>query len=126
MHQRRPILVGLLLATFVVGGVAGPVLHRAQHGATQLAEQAETPCHAPGVHRAEGAVWAEAAVDLAVPDCVLCTTRLLVVPSAAVLPVAPRVMGVTVGAPGTRVAQSPVAPHHFIRGPPSLLEARSA
>jgi hypothetical protein len=126
MHQRRPILVGLLLAIFLVGGVAGPSLHRAQHGAAQIAEQAEEPCHAPKVHQAEGAVWVEAAVDLAVPDCVLCTTRLLVVPSAPVLPAAPRALSMTVGAPGAHVALAPVAIHHFIRGPPSWSEAHSS
>jgi len=126
MHRRRLILAWLLLTAFVVGGVAGPALHWVHHGASQIAEQTETPCHAPGVHQAEGAVWAEAAVDLAVPDCVVCSTRLLVLPTAAVLPVTPRVVSVTVSAPGTRVAQSPVATHHFIRGPPSRAEARSS
>lgn len=126
MPQRRSILVWLLLATFVVGGVASPVLHRAQHGATQIAEQAAETCHAPGVHRAEGPVWTEAAVDLAVPECLLCSTRLLTLPSAPVLSVSPHAADGTAGILREHVALAPVATHLFIRGPPSRSEARSA
>jgi len=120
MPQRRPILAWLLLVAFAAGGVVGPPLHQVQHGAVQIANQSDEPCHTAGVHNAEGAVWTKAAVDLVAPDCVLCATRLLVVPPTPVPTTAPRIVKATAGTPGSHVATAAVASHRFIRGPPSL------
>ena len=120
MSHRRHISVWLLLVTVIAGGVVGPVMHRVQHGAEQIADRPETPCHAAGVHRAEISFWTEGASDLRAPACDLCATRLLVAPPTLVPPTAPRVMGTTTGEILSRVAAADVAAHRFIRGPPSL------
>ena len=126
MHRRRPILAWLLLVAFVTGGVAAPALHRAQHGAAQIADRSEKPCHAAGVHNAGGPVWADAAADLPVPECDLCATRLLVVPPTPAPPTTSGVVGTTAVETRSHVIAGHVADHWFIRGPPSLPEARLA
>ncbi len=126
MPQRRPILVWLLLVAFVVGGAAGPALHRVQHGAKQISDRPEIPCHAAGVHHAEVSFWTEVASDLRAPACDLCATRLLVVPPTLAPSTAPRVVGTTAVEMPSPVAAADVATHRFIRGPPSLSEARPA
>lgn len=73
MQRARTILGGLLLATFVVGGILSPSLHRAQHGVLQLEA-------APHTHAAdEGPVWCGQQIQVRGPDCALCTSRLVVV-----------------------------------------------
>ncbi|MFB6274224.1 MAG: hypothetical protein ABEL51_15160, partial [Salinibacter sp.] len=92
----------------------------------ELADRPEQPCHAADVHTADGAVWADAATDLRAPDCTLCATRLLVVPSTPIPATAPRMMGSTAVETRSHVAAVHVASDRFIRGPPSLTEARPA
>ncbi|GEM_PF-2424942 len=126
MPQRRSILASLLLLAFAVGGVAGPSLHRVHHGKAQERERDEEACHAPGVHNADTAVWTGATEDGIVPECVLCTTRLLVLPPVPVRPASPRVAGIEGRRPGPdRIATLTVS-HQFIRGPPVASEARLA
>ncbi len=126
MPQRRHISVWILLTAFVVGGVAGPSLHRVQHAGQQIADQTETPCHAPGVHDAEGPLWTHEATDLGKADCLLCATRLLVVPPAPAPSLASRASLTSVVTPVSHVASAHVAADRFIRGPPSLSKARPA
>lgn len=126
MPQRRPILVWLLLVVFAVGGVAGPALHQVQHATEEAADRSETPYHAPGVHTAEGAVWADAVADLQILECDLCATRLLVVFPTPAPTSTPLVVGTTAVGAGSHVTAAHVAADRFIRGPPSLSEARPA
>ena len=126
MLRRRHISVWLLLVAVVAGGVAGPVLHRVQHGAAQIADRPETPCHADSVHHAETALWTEATSDLRAPACNLCATRLLVVPPTPTPTLGPRRMGATAVETRSHVAAAHVSADRFIRGPPSLAEARPA
>ena len=123
MPQRRSILASLLLLVFAVGGVAGPSLHRVHHGEAQEREWDEEACHTPGVHNADTAVWTGATEGGIVPECMLCTTRLSVVPPAPVRPTSPRVAGIEGRRPGPdRIATLAVS-HKFIRGPPVASEA---
>lgn len=124
MPHSRHISVWVLLVTIVAGGVIGPAMHRVQHGAEQIADRPETPCHAAGVHRAEISFWTEVASDLRAPACDLCATRLLVVPPTLGPTTAPRVVGTTAMEKPSHVAAADVAAHRFIRGPPSPTEAR--
>lgn len=119
MPQRRPILVWLLLVALVTGGVVGPVVHRVQHGARQIADRAE-PCHTADLHRADGLFWNETAEDLQRPECDLCATRVLVIRPTLALTTAPHVVGTTTVETRSHLAAAHVATHRFIRGPPSL------
>jgi hypothetical protein len=103
--------------------VAGPVLHWVQHAADQAAA-ADRVCHNEAVHTAEGAVWTHEGEDLFAPDCDLCATRLLVVVPSPQLPTSPQRSGTTRVEHRSHVASSSVFADRFIRGPPSLLEAR--
>ena len=126
MPQRRPLLACLLLLAFVVGSVVGPVFHRVDHAEAQERKQSNAACHASEVHNADTAVWTGATKDGIVPECVLCTTRLLVLPPAPVRPASPRVAGAEGRRPGPdRIATLAVS-HQFIRGPPGASEARLA
>lgn len=126
MSYRRHISVWFLLVAVAAGGVVGPVVHRVQHAAEQIADRPETPCHTAGVHHAQTSFWTEAASDLRVPTCDLCATRLLVVPPTPAPTTAPRVEGTPTIEPHSHVAAGHVADDRFIRGPPSLFEARPA
>ena len=120
MRRSRSLLAWLLLVAFAVGGVAGPALHQVQHATEEAADRSETPYHAPGVHAAEGAVWADAVADLQAPECDLCATRLLVVFPTPAPTSTPRVVGTTAVNAGSHVTAAHVAADRFIRGPPSL------
>lgn len=123
MTPRRPIWVGLLLAAFVAGGVLGPVVHRAQHGVAQ-ADAPAVPCHSADVHKTEGTFWTDAADDRLPPECDLCARRLLLAsPTPAPFTAPLTVAAVRVESP-SHMAPAHVAADHFIRGPPSLPEAR--
>jgi hypothetical protein len=89
-------------------------------------ERSDTTCHASGVHNADTAVWTTATTDGAVPECMLCTTRLLVLPPVPGRAARPPVAEVWKGGRRTHRVAAPAAPHRFIRGPPSLPEARPA
>jgi hypothetical protein len=125
MRRLRFISACLLLAAFAVGGVAGPVLHWTQHAARQAAA-ADRVCHNEAVHTAEDAVWTHQGEDLFAPDCDLCATRLLVVMPAPRPPLAPQHVGTTRVAHRSHVASASAFTDRFIRGPPSLPEARPA
>ena len=126
MVNRRHISVWLLLAAIVAGGVLGPTLHRVQHGVQRMADQPVAPCHTDGVHRADGPVWTDAASELGAPECDYCATRLLVVPPTPAPSTSPLVVGTTAVQPSSHVAAAHVERPRFIRGPPSLSEARPA
>lgn len=126
MTQRRHISVWLLLAAFVLGGVAAPVLHQVQHGTVEVSPRPDEPCHTAGVHQSDRSLWTEASVDLTPPDCTLCATRLLVVLPTPAPTTSPRVIGTTDVALQSHVAAARVATDRFIRGPPSRSEARPA
>jgi hypothetical protein len=126
MPQRRHISIGLLLVAFVAGGVGGPVVHEVQHSIAERAHQSEAPCHAADVHQAEGPMWTGAAEDLFAPACDLCAWRLLVAQPTPVPVSTPHVQGPTTVEHRSHVAAAHVAADHFIRGPPSLPEARLA
>lgn len=123
MHRLRHIAVWSLLATIVAGGVLGPSLHRAQHA---LDRQAAPPCHASAVHHTDVPLWTDADGHVDAPECTLCATRLLVVPSSIESPPAPRQMGTTRITLRTHLAPVHVASHRPIRGPPSQTGARLA
>jgi hypothetical protein len=125
MRRLRFLSACLLLVTFAGGGVAGPVLHWVQHAAKQAAA-ADRICHSEAVHTAEGAVWTHEGEDLFAPECDLCATRLLVVVPNPQPPTSPQREGTTREQYRSHVASSSVFADRFIRGPPSLLEARPA
>jgi len=126
MPQRRHISIWVLLVAFVAGGVGGPVVHDVQHGIAERTHQSEVPCHAADVHEAEGPVWTEAAGDLLAPECNLCARRLLVVPPTPAPVSSPHVQGSATIEHRSHVTAAHVAADYFIRGPPSLPEARLA
>lgn len=123
MRRLRFISACFLFVAFATGGVAGPVLHWVQHAATQAAA-ASRDCHSEAVHTAEGAVWTHEAEDLFAPDCDLCATRLLVVMPALQPTTSPQREGTPRVEHRSHVASASVFANRFIRGPPSLLEAR--
>ena len=125
MRRYRSLLAWLLLVAVAMGGVAGPVVHRVQHAVEQAAA-ADGTCHPAAVHTAEGPQWAETGADLFAPECTLCATRLLVVFPTPAPTSAPRVMGTTAVKGVSHVTTAHVAADRFIRGPPSLFEARPA
>lgn len=125
MRRLRFIASCVLLVAFAAGGVVGPVLHWGQHAAEQAAA-ADRACHNEAVHTAEGAVWTHEGGDLFAPDCDLCATRLLVVMPAPQPSMSPQYVGTTRVAHQSHVASAAVFTDRFIRGPPSLLEARPA
>jgi len=124
MNRLRHIAVWGLLATLVVGGVAGPVVHRVHHAAEQIAETSEA-CHPASVHHAETVTVAEDA-GLETLSCDFCATRLLVVLPDMTPASAPRVVGTTRVVLRTHLAPALVVTDRTIRGPPSISEARLA
>jgi hypothetical protein len=124
MARFRHIAVWGLLATLVVGGVAGPVVHRMHHAAERLAK-ADEPCHPAAVHNTDVPVWT-ADADLEVPACDLCATRLLVVPPKLAPLSSPRTVGTTRVVLRTHLAPVHVRADRTIRGPPLVSAARSA
>jgi hypothetical protein len=123
MRRLRHIAVWTLLATIVAGGVLGPSLHRVQHA---LDRQAASPCHSPAVHHTDVPLWTDAGGHVETPECDLCATRLLVVPSSIEAPPAPRRIGTTPIVVRTHLTPAFVAADRSIRGPPSGVEARPA
>ena len=124
MNRLRHIAVWGLLATLVVGGVAGPVVHRVHHAAEKTAESREA-CHPASVHHAETVTLAEDA-GLEALECDLCATRVLVVPPDLAPLSTPRVAGTARVTLRTHLAPVHVVTDRTIRGPPSLSEARLA
>jgi hypothetical protein len=124
MARLRHIAVWTLLATLVVGGVAGPVVHRVQHAAERTPETGEA-CHPAPVHDANAPVWA-ADTGLEGPSCPLCATRLLVVLPTLAPTAAPRVMGTARVVLRTHLTPAHVATDRTIRGPPSVSGTRPA
>lgn len=124
MNRLRHIAVWGLLATLVVGGVAGPVVHRVHHAAEQIAEPSEA-CHPASVHNAETATLTEA-TGLEALSCDLCATRLLVVLPDMGPGATPRISGTTRVVLRTHLAPVYVVNDRTIRGPPSVSGARLA
>jgi hypothetical protein len=118
MTRLRHIAVWGLLATLLAGGVVGPVVHRVQHAAEQMAKAAE-PCHPAAVHDADAPVWT-ADANLEAPACDLCATRLLVVPPDLAPVASPRTAGTTRVLLRTHLIPAPVATDRTIRGPPHV------
>lgn len=114
MKRLRHIAMWILLATFVVGGALGPVVHRTQHAA----EQTSASSHIHGA--TDGPVWCGEPVDVVAPDCVLCTTRLVVVPSAMGRPALPHVLATAWDVRRAHLTSSNVVAVPFIRGPPTV------
>ncbi|MFB6247258.1 MAG: hypothetical protein ABEL97_01665 [Salinibacter sp.] len=123
MRRLRHVAVWTLLATLIVGGVVGPLLHRVQHA---LDRQAAPACHAPAVHHSDVPLWTDAGGHVETPKCDLCATRLLVVPSSIEALPAPRRIGTTQVVVRTHLRPAHVPAHRSIRGPPSGAEARPA
>jgi hypothetical protein len=124
MTRLRHIAVWGLLATLLAGGVVGPVVHRVQHAAERMAIAGE-PCHPASVHEADAPVWT-ADAHLEAPDCDLCATRLLVVPSDLAPVASPRTVGTTRVLLRTHLAPVHVVSDRTIRGPPHVSGARPA
>lgn len=125
MRRLRFLSACFLLVTFAGGSVAGPVLHWVHHAAEQAAAT-DQACHSKAVHTAEGSVWTHEGEDLFAPDCDLCATRLLVVVPNPHLPTSPQREGTMQVQYRSHVASPSVFADQFIRGPPSLPEARPA
>ncbi|MEF8795463.1 MAG: hypothetical protein V5A22_08040 [Salinivenus sp.] len=123
MRRLRDIAVWILLATIVGGGVLGSSLHRVQHA---LDRQAAQPCHASTVHDSDVPLWTDAGGHVDTPECDLCATRLLVVPSSIESAPAPRHIGTTRVTLRTHLTPVHVAPDRLIRGPPVWERARLA
>lgn len=123
MRRLRSLSAWLLLVAFAAGGVGGPVLHQVHHAAEQ-ADPTEQPCHSGDVHAAEGTVWTDDATGLSVLDCDLCARRLLVVVPSPVPLSTPQRVGTAEVERRSHVASATVFDDRFVRGPPSLLEAR--
>lgn len=114
MKRLHHIAVWGLLATFVVGGIVGPVVHRAQHAV----ERASASSHAHAA--ADVPVWCGEPVDVAAPDCVLCTTRLVVVPSVVDRAGGALALAIAWDATRAHLTSSNVVAAPLIRGPPTL------
>ncbi|MFO8099702.1 MAG: hypothetical protein R6T83_08810 [Salinibacter sp.] len=111
MQWLQRIVAWLLLATIVAGGVVGPPLHRVQHAI----EEGATPGH---THATEGPVWCGASIDITTPDCVLCTTRLVVVPPSGEQTPAPYTLGWGWEPIRTHLTSADGVAVPLIRGPP--------
>lgn len=118
MRRFRHIAVWLLLATFVAGGVGGPVVHHLQHAAERMAAASDTNCHSAAFHNAELPVVGDAASEVTAPECDLCARRLLIVPPHVTLAAASLVTGTTQVLLRTHIAPVHVSPPRPIRGPP--------
>ncbi len=114
MQRLRHIAVWALLATFVVGGAVGPVAHQTQHAV----EQASASAHSHT--SADGPVWCGESVAGVAPDCVLCTTRLVIVPPAEARADAPHELATAWDATRAHLTSSNVVAAPLIRGPPTL------
>lgn len=125
MHQLRHIAAWLLLAAFALGGTLGPVVHHVQHAVEQTEATTEA-CHPDAVHNSEVALWTEPGSAADVPECDLCTRRVLVVPPALAPLAGPALMLTTQVATPSDVVPVHTTVDRFIRGPPSLLGDRLA
>lgn len=119
MTHLRHIAAWLLLAAFAVGGTVGPVVHHVQHAAEQAAATA-TPCHSEAVHNSEVPLWTGQGSSQAVPECDLCTRRVLVVPPGLEPLAGPSLTWTTRVATPSDVVPVQTVTDRFIRGPPSL------
>ncbi len=123
MCRLRDIAVWVLLATIVGGGVLGPSLHQFQHAQERWRTAA---CHPSAVHHSDVPLWTAAGGHVDAPECDLCATRLLVVPSSIESAPAPRHIGTTRVTLRTHLTPVHVAPDRLIRGPPVRERARLA
>jgi len=119
MRAFRHIAVWTLLATVVAGGVLAPSLHRAQHGVEMLKEAPDGPCHSVAVHTADVPLWTSEAERVSAPECDLCATRLLVVPSSQSPGGVPPSLIVVWEATSSHLISAVVVAGPFIRGPPT-------
>lgn len=124
MRGLRSVSAWILLVAIVAGGITGPVLHQVQHAAEQDAVTTARPCHASAVHKAEGAVWTGEGADFLVPECDLCARRLLVAFASPEPSASMQNRGTSRVDRRSHVASESVFTDRFIRGPPSLFEAR--
>lgn len=125
MTHLRHIAAWLLLVAFAAGGTIGPVVHHVQHAVEQTEATAEA-CHPDAVHNSEVALWTEPGSASDVPECDLCTRRVLVVPPALTPLAGPSLTWTTRGATPSDVVPVQTVTSRFIRGPPSLLGDRFA
>lgn len=126
MRRFRHIAVWLLLATFVAGGVGGPVVHHLQHATERMAAASDTNCHSAAFHNAELPVVGDAASEVTAPECDLCATRLLVVLPEMAPTAAPSVTGTARVVLRTHLAPVHVSTDRTIRGPPLVSGAHLA
>jgi hypothetical protein len=119
MRALRHIAVWTLLATVVAGGVLAPSLHRVQHGMDALAHAPDGPCHSVAVHTTDVPLWTPEAERATAPECDLCATRLLVVPSSQRPGAVPPSCVVVWEATSSHLVSAAVAAGPFIRGPPT-------
>lgn len=124
MRRVRHIAVWTLLATLVVGGVAGPSIHRVDHALQKMAQASEEPCHSSAVHNTDVPLWTRAGASVHVPDCDLCATRLIVVLPDINPASTPSMAGTTRVVLRTHLTAAHVAAHRTIRGPPVFSGAR--
>lgn len=120
MRRLRHIAVWLLLATFLAGGVGGPVVHHLQHAAERMETVSDTPCHSAAVHHSDVPVVADGSATVTAPECDLCARRLLVVLPQLTPPSTPHVTGTTRVILRTHLAPVHVSVPRPIRGPPPL------
>ncbi|MFB6230315.1 MAG: hypothetical protein ABEL04_04090 [Salinibacter sp.] len=125
MQRLRSISAWLLLVVFAAGGIGGPFLHQVHH-ASERAAPTDRSDHSVDVHTTEGTVWTDEAPDLSTLDCDLCARRLSVVTPAPAPFMAPQQGSTTEVEHRSHVASATVFNDWFVRGPPSLLEARPA
>ncbi len=125
MTQLRHIAAWVLLAAFAAGGTFGPVVHRVQH-ATEQAEATADACHSTAVHESDVALWTKEDSSRSVPECDLCTRRLLVVPPALAPMAGPSLTWTTQGATSSAAVPVQTVTNRFIRGPPSRFGDRPA
>lgn len=125
MTRLRHVSVWLLLVSLLAGGVVAPVAHWVQHG-FEHAAAAEEACHSTAVHNSAVALWTEEDSDLDLLDCDLCATRLMVVSQSPGPDLLPDVTETTQVEMPSYVVVGQTVVDRFIRGPPSVLGARSA
>jgi len=118
---RRLLSVWIVLATFVVGGVVAPGLHRVYHNLDRVTEQ-RRPCHASEVHDTDTSQWTEETVGTDAFSCTLCTVRLLVVPPAPESTAPSHKTGRASVRARSHLTSALVFADRFIRGPPIASE----
>jgi len=74
MHHLRALSAWIVLASFLLGGVLGPVVHEGHHAA-EAAHASQEVCHIDAAHNADGPVAVSDANATAFADCKFCATR---------------------------------------------------